>query len=106
LFSRKRFQNHEEERKSFKKMYLVLRSEKVETPTRRRHRGPPRRRRKVSSEKRESFADSLSLGFVLEREGRGGSELDRPLYGYIEGLNRSGSSLVHSLFILTVGFRV
>jgi hypothetical protein len=49
-------------------MYLVLRSEKVEAPTRRRHRGPPRRRRKVSSEKRESFADSLSLVLVLERE--------------------------------------
>jgi hypothetical protein len=69
-------------------MYLVLRSEKVETPTRRRHRGPPRRRRKVSSEKRESVADSLSLVFVLEREvewGNGCWTGSRPYIGQWTG---------------------
>ena len=69
-------------------MYLVLRSEKVETPTRRRHRGPPRRRRKVSSEKRESFADSLSLVLVLEREvekGNGWWTGSRPYIGQRTG---------------------
>jgi len=84
LFSRKRCQNRKEERKSFKKMCSVLRSEEVEAPTRRRHHGPPRRRRIVSSEKRESFADSLSLVFVLEREVEKGNECwtgSRPYIG-------------------------
>jgi hypothetical protein len=49
-------------------MCLDFRSELVEAPTRRRHPGPPRRRKEASSEKRESFADSLSLVCVLERE--------------------------------------
>jgi hypothetical protein len=63
-------------------MCSVFRSELVEAPTRRRHHGPPRRRKDVSSEKRESFADSLSLVFVLEREGERGNEPE-PVRGLI-----------------------
>ena len=63
-------------------MCLDFRSELVEAPKRRRHPGPPRRRKEASSEKRESFADSLSLVCVLEREVERGNE-PGPVQGLI-----------------------